>query len=392
VNNRVELTKLDRAFGVLLVLALGFIAGTRSDELYRALAPAVGVKVDDKLNLSDVEFTYSQLISHFNGKLDRDKLLEGASRGLIEAANDPYTIYMSAKEAKEFEKDLSGDIGGGIGAEIGIRKGQPTVIRTLPENPAQKAGRRAGDVIIAVNDEVTIDWDADSTVKVIRGEIGTTVKVTVRRGNETKKFSITRAEVNNPSVQSKIQNGVGILTVTRFDNDTSDLTRRAAEKFVSKRVKAVVLDLRGNGGGFLDAAPRVAGLWLDDKVVVTTHNNTSDQELRAEGDPILKNIPTAVLVNGSTASAAEIVAGAMKDYNAAQLIGERTFGKGTVQEIVPLRNGAQLKVTITRWFTPKGNNITKSGIKPNISVDLTQKNFDNTRDPQLERALKELAV
>lgn len=372
----------------LVTLIVGFVAGTRSNDIYAVISPLTGVAIStDTLDLEDVQRTYRTLKAHYNGDLNDAKLVEGASRGLVEAVGDKYTVYMNEKEAKEFQNDLSGNIGGGVGAEIGVRNGQPTIIRTLDGNPAQKAGVHAGDIILGVNDESVVGQDPDEVVKLIRGDVGTTVKLTLRRGNETKTFSITREEITNPSVTSKIQKGVGILTIGRFDEETVGLARKAAESFKRQNVSGVVLDLRGNGGGYLESAQGIAGMWLDDKEVVSIRSNSSSQSLFSEGDPILKGTKTVVLVNAGSASASEIVAGALHDYKAATLVGETTFGKGTVQELFPLANDAQLKVTIKRWFTPNGVNITEDGIKPDKKVGLKQKDLDAGNDPQLEAAL-----
>ena len=376
----------------LLVLLVGFVAGTRSNEIYAAVAPIVGIRASsDTLNLSDVQETYQTLKANYNGELSDDELIEGASRGLVEAAGDPYTIYLSADEAEKFRKDLNGDIGGGIGAEIGLRNKQPTVIRALPNNPAIEAGLHANDRILAVNDEISTEWTVEKTVTKIKGKPGTTVKLTVQRGNQTKNFNIERAVINNPSVSSKQQGRVGIVTISRFDDNTVSLARKAVDKLKASGANKFVLDLRGNGGGTLDSTPGVAGIWLDDKPVVSVRSTQgSNRNMQSEGTAVLVGVPLAVLINGGTASAAEIVAGALHDGKAATLVGEKTFGKGTVQEIIPLDDGAELKVTVQRWFTPNGKNISKNGIKPDVTVKLTQKDLDAGRDPQLERAIKEL--
>jgi carboxyl-terminal processing protease len=385
---RARISKSVYFLTIAIVAAVGFVAGTRSNELLGAIAPVFGFKVaTGTIDLASVEKTYRELKANYDGTLDTKKLIDGASRGLVAAAGDQYTVFMDAKEATEFDKDLSGQIGGGIGAEIGIRDDQPTIIRVLAGNPAEKTGLKVGDTIVAINDESTSGWTADKAAMNIRGEVGTTVKLGVLRGNEAKEFTITRDTVSNPSVESRVENGVGILTVSRFDDQTADLARRAADSFKTQNVKGVILDLRNNGGGYVTAAQEVAGIWLDNKVVVSerTGGKVTD-ELRSGGNPVLTGIPTVVLVNGSSASASEIVAGALQDYDTAMLLGEKTFGKGTVQKILDLGAGTQLKVTIARWYTPKGKNITKEGIKPNQSVELTAEDANAGRDPQLEAA------
>jgi carboxyl-terminal processing protease len=298
---------------------------------------------------------------------------------------------MDAKESAAFNDDLSGNIGGGVGAEIGTRSGKPTVLRVLAGNPAEKAGMLAGDVITAVNDESANGWTASETADKIRGDVGTTVKVAVKRGDDAKEFTLTRATVTNPSVQSSVENGIGRLTITRFDDETGNLARKAAQSFKQQNVKSVILDLRDNGGGYLTAAQDVAGLWLDDQVVVSERTGGKvTEELKSGSDTVLAGIPTVVLVNGSSASASEIVAGALQDHKAATLIGEKTFGKGTVQKVIDLGAGTTLKVTIARWYTPNGKNITKEGITPDQKVDMTAADVDAGKDPQLDAAKNHL--
>lgn len=373
-----------------LAILVGFVAGTRSNELLGAVAPLVGIKVETStLKLDPVQTTYQQLKLNYDGKLDEQALIDGASRGLVAAAGDRYTVFMDAKEASDFDKDLSGDIGGGIGVELGMRNDQPTIIRVLEDNPAEKAGLRSGDVILSVNGESADGWDTSKVAGKVRGEAGTTVKVVVLRDDASKEFTVTRAVVNNPSVQSSVKDGVGIMKLTRFDSETSALTKKAAENFKQQHVKGVVLDLRGNGGGYLEAAQAVAGLWLNNKVVVSERvNGKVSDELKSSSSPLLSGMKTIVLVDGDSASASEIVAGALQDYEVATLVGEKTFGKGTVQKILDLGAGTKLKVTVARWYTPKGKNITKEGIKPNQTVSLTKDDINAGRDPQLAAALE----
>lgn len=380
----------------VLILALtvivGYAAGTRNDQIVGLVAPAFGIKVETgSLDLANVQTTYRQLKANFDGTLDTQALINGASRGLVAAAGDNYTIYMDKKEADEFNKDLTGDIGGGIGAEIGSRDSKPTVIRTLADTPAQKAGLQTGDIIVAVNDQSAASWSVNDTVNKIRGDVGTTVKITVLRGTDAKDFTITREKITAPSVESKIDGNIGILTLSRFDDTTADLARQAAQTFKDKGIKGVVLDLRGNGGGLLTAAQDVAGLWLNNEIVVSERTNGKvTDELRSGNDSTLAGIPTVVLVNSSSASASEIVAGALQDYGAATLVGEKTFGKGSVQKLIDLPSGSVLKVTVAKWYTPHGKNINKQGIEPNQKVDLTAADANAGRDPQLDAALTRL--
>jgi carboxyl-terminal processing protease len=390
MEKKVELSRVYLAALVLAVLLVGFVAGTRSDQLWSLVGPTFGARVETgTLDDESLQSVYQTLKANFNGKLDDAKLIEGAKQGMVAAAGDPYTVYLSKEEAEEFNKELSGEIGGGIGAEIGVRSGQPTVIRTLPDNPAEKAGLHAGDVIVAVNDESADGWDAERAVRAIRGEIGTTVKLIVARAGDRQELTITREEINNPSVSSELRGDVGILTVNRFDQNTVSLVRKTVTDLKSQGMKKVVLDMRGNGGGYLDASQGFAGMWLQDKLVVSVKaTNGGEQKLESEGDPLLKGLKTAVIVNAGSASATEIVTAALRHYKVATVVGEKTFGKGTVQELIPLDNGSLLKVTIKRWYTPSGGNVDQDGIKPDIEAGLTQADLDAGRDPQLDAAIK----
>ncbi len=376
--------------GFILVAGVSYLVGALYGQSVRLATGSMFASQDD-LNLSSLQETYSTLKNNFDGTLDQQKLIDGANKGLVEAAGDAYTEYMTSKEAEEFNNSLAGNIGGGVGVEIGLRGDVPTVVRVLENNPAQKAGIVEGDVIIKVNGEDATKWSVSDLVGKIRGEAGTTVKLTVLRNGETKEMVVTREIVNNPSAYGEVKDGIGILTVTRFDDQTGSLARTIAQDFKKQGVKGVVLDLRGNGGGYVTAAQAVAGIWLDNEVVVV--EKTGDRtvaELKSGRDPILQGVPTVVLVNKSSASASEIVAGALHDHNAATLVGTVTFGKGSVQKMIDLSEGAMLKVTIARWYTPKGVNISEKGIMPNKEVERTPEDYNAGKDPQLEAALSEL--
>lgn len=379
---------------IALAASLGFVAGAYKYQIMAAVGPVFGQKAHSaSLDLTSLQQTYNELASNYDGKLDDTLLIQGANRGLVAAAGDKYTTYMSPQEATDFEKSLSGDVGSGIGAVIGLKNDQVIIASILADNPAQKAGLSAGDIILSVNDQSTTGWTVDKTVSVIRGEAGTTVKLSIKRDNQNKDFTVTRAVINNPSVTSSIFDGIGILTITRFDDKTGGLARVAAQGFKNQAVKGIILDLRSNGGGVVTAAVDVVSLWLDNKVVLT--ERTGDivkDELRSGSNTILAGIPTVVLVNGGTASASEIVAGALQDSKAAKLVGEKTFGKGSVQQPINLSGGALLKVTIARWYTPNGKNINQDGIMPDVEAVLTQANIDNGIDPQINAAKKILGM
>ncbi len=380
-------TKTTLLVSVALTALVAFIAGTRSDQLYAAVAPMFGIKASaDTLDTAVLQQTYRELRTNYDGTLDAGKLTDGAARGMVAAAGDKYTVFMDKEEAEEFNKDLSGEVSG-VGCEIGVRGGQPTVLRVLPDSPAEKAGVKAGDVFVSVNGESVAGKDASTVAGKVRGEVGTSVKLQLSRGETATVYTITRAKVSDPSVRWNITDGIGIMTISRFDEETGRLATQAAQEFKAGQVHGVVVDLRNNGGGYLSAAKDVASLWVADGVIVTekTNGKVTGTE-RAAGDAVLNGIKTVVLVNGSSASASEIVAGALQDHKAATLVGEKTFGKGTVQKIINLPDGRLLKVTVARWYTPNGKNITKEGISPDTKVELTSEDANAGRDPQLETA------
>lgn len=373
----------------VLVAGLGYVAGAVNAGHYLwggGLGQLVGA---NQLDTSSLQQTYDALRTNFDGDIDADKLIEGANRGMVDSLGDQYTVYMNAQESTQFDNSLTGNIGGGIGIEVGIRNEVPTVVRVLKDNPAEKAGLAVGDIITKVNDDATTKKTLDEVVGKIRGEAGTSVKITVARAGGEKVFSITRETVNNPSAYGEVKGKTGIMTISRFDDQTGSLARAVAQEFKAKGVKSIVLDLRGNGGGYVTAAQSVAGIWLDNKLVVTEKNgNVVADELKSTGTPILNGMPTVILVNESSASASEIVAGALRDHKVATLVGATTFGKGSVQKLMNLAGGATLKVTIARWYTPAGVNISEKGITPDQPVSRTIEDINANRDPQLEVALK----
>lgn len=377
---------------LVLAIIVSFAAGTRSEEIYQIAAPIFGIKVAKQpLDTEVMKEAYRQLAANYDGDLDANKLSDGAARGMVKAVGDDYTTFLDKEEAAEFNKSLNGEVSG-IGAEIGVRNLQPTVLRVLDDSPAKKAGLKTGDIFVAVNGTSVAGETASGVADKVTGEAGTTVKLTMRRGSESLDFSITRAQISDPSVRWSVSDDIGVLTISRFDDNTGSLARKAAKEFIDKGVKGVIIDLRNNGGGYLTAAQEVASLWLDNGKTVVTEKSRGQvtETVKASGNPTLKGKKTIVLVNGSSASASEIVAGALKDYQAATLVGEKTFGKGTVQKVINLSDDRIIKVTVARWYTPQDRNITKEGIQPNQTVKMSQDDNNAGRDPQMARA-KELA-
>lgn len=376
----------------IVALVIGFIAGTRSEEILSFVGPQIGLEVDtERLDLSGTQEAYRVLKSRYNGELDMNTLSQFASKGLVQATGDRYTQYYTADEAQKMQDDLEGKIGGGIGAELGMRNDKVTVVRPLKDSPAAKAGVEAGDVFVGVNDEDVTDKTLDEVVQLVRGEAGTSVELVMQRGSAYEEFTIKREEVVAEDVEADITDGIGVITLSRFGSESAAKVRTAAADMKRQGVKGVVLDLRGNGGGYLQAGVDIASIWLDDELVVSERGKDDKAtELRSRSQPILHDVPTVVLINAGSASASEIVAGALSEHGAATLLGEETYGKGSVQELIPLSNGDLLKVTSANWYTPEGKSISEEGISPDEEVELTSDDINNDRDPQLDAALKQL--
>ncbi len=392
-------SKIDKKFSgafvamcVALASVVGFIAGTRGEEILAFVGPQLGFGVStESLDLSSTQEAYRILKNKYNGDLNTSELSQFASKGLVEATGDPYTRYYTAEEARVMRNELEGKIGGGIGAELGIRNDKVTVIRPLKDSPAAKAGVQAGDVFLGVNDKDVTTKTLDEVVQLVRGEVGTTVELVMQRGATPQTFKIKREEVVAEDVETEVKDGVGIITLTRFGSESASKVRGAAEDMKRQNVKGIILDVRGNGGGYLHAGVDIASIWLNEKLVVSERSKHGEpQKLYSSDQPILNGVPTVVLINAGSASASEIVAGALQEQGAATLVGEKTYGKGSVQELISLTNGDMLKVTSADWYTPKGKSISKEGIAPKIKVDLTSDDINNNVDPQLEAAIQHL--
>lgn len=341
----------------------------------------------ENLDYTSVEEVYDKLREQYNGELDKDELLDGLKSGLVGASGDPYTAYLSAESAKEFEESLNGEFDG-IGAEIATKNEQLQVVSPLPNTPAEKAGLRAGDPILKINDEDTQGMTTELAVSKIRGKRGTTVRLTIVRDDKPKEISIKRERIRVEDATGKVLPGkVGYIELRTFGDESGAQVSSIARDFKQQGITKVILDLRNNSGGLLGEAVDVAGVWLDGEVVVEERGlNDENQTLRAERNGVLNGTELVILINGGSASASEIVAGALHDHGVATLIGEKTFGKGSVQTLEELPNGGQLKVTVARWYTPNGVNIDKDGIKPDTEVKLSDEDFDKSRDPQLDAA------
>ncbi len=351
-------------------------------------------KLPKNLDYSTVEQIYDSLKQNYDGQLDVNKLLDGLKHGLANATGDPYTDYFTTDEAKQFNEQLSGTFQG-IGAELSKDKdGNLIVVAPIAGFPAQKAGLRPKDVIIAIDGNPTANLSVDEAVSKIRGQVGTTVTLKVIRDKtQSLNFKIVRQEIKIPSVESKTLSGnIGYIKISEFSDDTGSLATKAANDFKKAGVKGVILDLRGDPGGELNAAVDVSSLWLKDgqTVLTTRRGDVIVDKFRAAGQGILQGVPTVVLIDEGSASASEITAGALHDNSVAKLIGVKSFGKGSVQSIINLLGGSLLKVTIARWYTPAGKNIDHQGIVPDLVVRRTDADIKAGKDPQLNAAISSL--
>lgn len=385
-------TSLGNAIIIGAVMAvIGVLIGANWNNIFGGFSPYLGGKVSASVDWSELNEVYDKLSTTYNGEVSVEKVVDGAKAGMVEALGDVYTVYMDAEKSADFYDDLHGNVGSGIGVEMGLRDGYVRVLRTLPDNPARKAGVLAGDIIYKVDGEEVWQLSSDEVAAKVRGETGSEIALTVVRDGKELDFTMTREAINNVSAYVEYDGSTAIVTLTRFDDDTGKKVQEMAKEFAGKGVNKVILDLRGNGGGYVSAAQDLLSLWLDGKKMYVQkslhYGNVTTST--ASGKAILSGMKTVVLVNGTTASASEIVAGALQDYDKATIVGEKTYGKGVVQSLFNLSDGATLKVTTADWYTPLDRSINGEGITPDIEVERSYEDINKMRDPQMDKA-KEL--
>lgn len=382
---------LAAAFGLVFVAGLQIGSGNWSLSFSRQAITA-NKGLPNRLDYSSVDKVYDDLKRKFDGELDEQKLIDGLKRGMVEAAGDPYTVFMNEEEATAFADDLAG-VFTGIGARL-EQDGDYVIIETpLQGYPAEKAGLKARDVIVKIDGQDATGLTTAEAVKRIRGDEGTSVNlVVVRGGSEQLEFSITREKIDVPSLEtSYVQDGtIGVIAISQFSTDTTDLMNKAVTEFKQKGVKGIIVDVRNNPGGYLNSAVDISGKWLKTGQGIVEERRAGEtvEKFNAKSVGALNGIPTVLLVNEGSASASEILAGALKDNQAAQLVGVTTFGKGSVQETVRYEKGGLLKVTVARWYTPNGQNISESGIEPDVKVEVTEEDVAAKRDPQKDKAVE----
>ena len=372
-----------------VTLVVGVFIGINWNKVSSSFLPYLGFKSTATNDWSALDEVYNELNAKYDGTVDKTTAIEGAKKGIAASVGDVYTTYMTASEATDFNKSLHGDVGSGIGVVLAKRDGYIRIVRTLPDNPASKAGLLSGDIIYKINGEPVYTLEADEIATKLRGDTGTTVDLSIVRDSEEKTFTLTREAINNVSAYIEYNGNTAIIHVTRFDTDTGSIIRDFTKEFSGKNINKVILDLRDNGGGYVSAAKDLLSLWIDSKAILVQKSSKLPDETTyaSHGLATLSNMKTVVLVNGSTASASEIVAGALKDYGKATIIGETTYGKGVVQQLVNLSNGTLLKVTTAHWYTPNGNTINKTGITPDVEVTRSYDDINKNIDPQLDAAL-----
>lgn len=368
--------------------ALGLTIGLNWNNWFSGMMPYVGAQKSATFNQTELDEVYNKLADSYNGELDTKAMLEGAKKGMVDALGDVYTVYMDASESSEYTDALHGNVGAGIGVEMGLRDGYVRVLRVLPDNPALRAGIQIGDIFYKVNGEEVYSWTPSDITKVLRGEAGTDVVVTMARDGKEMEFKMKREAINNVSAYVNYDGSTAIITVLRFDNDTGTEVQKMAAEFADKGINKVILDLRGNGGGYVSAAQDLLSLWLDGQTVLIQKSAHFGEEKigSSSGKAILKDMKTVVLVNGSTASASEITAAALKEYKKATIVGTKTYGKGVVQKMYNMGNGGMLKVTVAEWLTPNNNSINGNGVEPDVVVDRTSEDINKMRDPQMDKA------
>jgi len=326
-------------------------------------------------------------------KFDIQEMIYGAISGMVKSLEDPYTTFLNPEDTKRFIEDVKGTFEG-VGMEIGQKKGQLQVIAPLEGTPAQKAGLRAGDKIIKVDDTLTLDITLDEAVNLIRGEKGTEVTLSIWREEwgQTKEIKIVRGVIEIPSLKWEIKDeNIAYLKLYHFSEKASFDFREAVIEILASPCQKIILDLRNNPGGYLEVAQDIAGWFLErgQIVVIEDFGQIKEQKIyKAQGNASLVEYPIVILINQGSASGSEILAGALRDNRGIKLIGEKSFGKGSVQELERLREGSSLKITVAKWLTPNGELITDKGLEPDIKIEMTEEDYEEERDPQLDKAIE----
>lgn len=387
-----------------LVLIVGFGAGVYFEKSQMPPPPIEGVINQELGQPEKVDFSlfwdaWRVIEENFvdQEKIDYQKMIYGAISGMVDSLKDSYTVFLSPEQTKIFEEDVSGEFQG-VGMEIGIKNGELQVIAPLEGTPAQKAGLRSGDKIIKINDLHTLEMTINEAVGLIRGPKGTEVILTIFRDdwNQPKDFKITRDVIEIPSLKWEILEAgvkggdIAYLKLYHFSEKSRTAFRQAAIEILASPSRKIILDLRNNPGGYLEVAQDIAGWFLERGQTVVIEDSKTEKERKvhkAMGNAKLLAYPLVVLINQGSASGSEILAGSLRDNRGILLIGKKSFGKGSVQELKKLREGS-LKITTAKWLTPNNELITNVGLTPDIEVEITEKDYEDGKDPQLDKAIE----
>lgn len=381
-------------FGLLLFI-MGYISGMGGPENIKERL----INKDAPTRYKDVDFSkfweaLAKVEDGYIGSIDYSKMIDGAISGMVGSLGDPFSVYFNKETLDAFNSEINGTFEG-IGAELTARDGKLIIISPLKGSPAEKSGLKTGDIIESIDGQSVGGMTVDEAILKIRGQKGTAVILGIIRSGSDKpiEIKITRDTINVKSVDYEMEdNGVAYIKILRFDTTTKKLVSNAADDISKNKAKGLILDLRNDPGGYLDSAIDVSSEFIKEGVIVIEqYKDGKKEELRAKGNGKLYNIPMVVLINGGSASASEILAGAIHDHNRGILIGEKTFGKGSVQEMQPLSSGGALKLTMAKWLTPNGIVIDKNGLTPDIEVKYIEDGTDVKKDNQLDRAREEIS-
>lgn len=383
---------------LVVFLLLGIYIGGRNSAQIGKFVPLGGISGEMKPGVNFESFwkVWNAIDEKYPGaaEVSDEERVYGAIKGLVGSLKDPYSNFFDPYETEIFEADIAGNFSG-VGMEIGLKDGILTVIAPLKDTPAYKAGIKSGDKILKINETVTNDMTVDEAIKRIRGERGTTVTLSIFHENdiEPKEIKITRDIINVPTLDTELRkDGIFVIQLYSFSANSADLFRGAIKEFTEANTDKLLLDLRGNPGGYLEAAVDMASWFLDNgKAVVIEDYGDSREEnkYRSNGYDIFnENLKFVILVDGGSASASEILAGAMQDYKKAKLVGTKTYGKGSVQEVVEISRDTIFKVTVANWLTPNKNSITGKGLTPDVEVKVTAEDIKNKKDPQMDKAVE----
>src|SRR3989344_4435626 len=407
-------TKQILVISIVISLTLGFAGGFlfKNKNTTNPLNTIKNIINPDEGKPENVDFSlfwnvYNDLNAKYvdKEKVDSQKILYGAISGLVNSVGDPYTTFFEPVTSKKFQEEISGSFGG-IGTEIGKRSGILTVIAPIKDTPAFRAGIKAGDKILKIDSKPTTNLSVEEAVNLIRGKKGTKVVLNIQTGTNTARdIELIRDAIKIPTIEWKLveQDGkkIAYLQIYSFNQTIDSEFKKASEEILKSDADSLILDLRNNPGGLLDSAINLAGWFLDKNQVVVSEvfGDGTKNEFRSEGNSLLKRYPTVILMNGGSASASEILAGALHDNRNIKIVGEKSFGKGSVQELQKYSDGSSLKVTIAKWLTPAGISISDKGIEADIEIKFSEEDLKEEskieigtpdKDAQLDKAIEVL--